>query len=135
INSWFNKVHPDDRARVMKGINSAINAGKDQWSDEYRIAKQDGTYAYISNRAYIMHNEYGIPNRVLGSFIDLSDLKATQVELESTNEHLLRVNEDLDMFVYTASHDLKAPMANIEGLLLLLEEQIDASEPIPGEPT
>lgn len=47
----------------------------------------------------------------------------------------MRVNEDLDTFVYTASHDLKAPMANIEGLLLLLEEQVEASEPLPGEPT
>ncbi len=135
VKGWFDKIHPDDREEVVKGINKAINMGKDQWSGEYRLEKADGTYSYVSNRAYIMHNEYQIPYRVLGSFIDLTDLKATQEKLQLTNEHLLRVIEDLDTFVYTASHDLKSPISNIEGLMLLLEEQIEAADPLPGEPT
>ncbi|WP_242929212.1 chemotaxis protein CheB [Pontibacter vulgaris] len=134
-NGWFEKIHPEDRDEVVKSINKAINYGNDQWFSEYRVLKADGTYAYVSNRAYIMHNEYQIPYRVLGSFIDLTDLKSTQEKLQHTNEHLLRVIEDLDTFVYTASHDLKSPMANIEGLVLLLEEQIEAAGKIPGEPT
>jgi signal transduction histidine kinase len=42
------------------------------------------------------------------------------------NEQLTRTNTDLDNFIYTASHDLKAPIANIEGLLLLLRKQLPA---------
>lgn len=45
-------------------------------------------------------------------------------ELEKTNEELKRVNNDLDSFVYAASHDLKAPVSNIEGLLTTLQESI-----------
>lgn len=37
-------------------------------------------------------------------------------ELERMNAHLTRLNADLDTFVYTASHDLKSPILNIEGL-------------------
>jgi signal transduction histidine kinase len=44
--------------------------------------------------------------------------------LSATNEQLRRTNVDLDNFIYTASHDLKAPIANIEGLLLLLNQQL-----------
>jgi two-component system CheB/CheR fusion protein len=135
VNGWFNRIHPDDREEAVKGINKAINFGKDQWAGEYRLEKGDGSYAYVSNRAYILHNEYQMPYRVLGSFIDLTDLKFTQEKLQQTNEHLLRVIEDLDTFVYTASHDLKSPIGNIEGLMLLLEEQIGSAGPIPGEPT
>ncbi|KAA5540815.1 chemotaxis protein CheB [Adhaeribacter rhizoryzae] len=135
IDGWFNKVHPEDKDSIKKGINQAINRGKDQWMDEYRIMKADGTYAYVFNRAYILHNEYKIPYRVLGSFIDLTDLKQAQQKLQNTNEHLVRVIEDLDMFVYTASHDLKSPMANVEGLVLLLEEEINSSEEITEEST
>ncbi len=47
-------------------------------------------------------------------------------DLRTTNEQLRRTNVDLDNFIYTASHDLKAPIANIEGLLLLLREQLPA---------
>lgn len=42
-------------------------------------------------------------------------------ELEKVNANLKRVNTDLDTFVYTASHDLKSPILNIEGLVHLLE--------------
>ncbi|UOQ97277.1 PAS domain-containing protein [Hymenobacter sp. 5317J-9] len=47
-------------------------------------------------------------------------------ELRDTNDRLSHANVDLDTFVYTASHDLRAPIANIEGLLLALEEQLPA---------
>lgn len=45
-------------------------------------------------------------------------------ELRDTNDRLNHTNVDLDTFVYTASHDLRAPIANIEGLLLALAEQL-----------
>jgi signal transduction histidine kinase len=44
--------------------------------------------------------------------------------LDQTNKELDRTNKDLDTFVYTASHDLKAPILNIEGLLRALEKQL-----------
>ena len=51
-------------------------------------------------------------------------------ELRDTNNRLSHINVDLDTFVYTASHDLKVPIANIEGLLLALDEQL----PAPRDP-
>lgn len=46
-------------------------------------------------------------------------------QLELREEELVRINKDLDNFVYTASHDLKAPISNIEGLLNNLKELLD----------
>lgn len=45
-------------------------------------------------------------------------------ELNLKNEQLLRINNDLDNFVYTASHDLKSPIANLEGLSTMLHENL-----------
>jgi PAS domain S-box-containing protein len=50
------------------------------------------------------------------------ELLATNEELHESNTRLTRTNADLDNFIYTASHDLKQPISNIEGLLRLLEE-------------
>lgn len=47
-------------------------------------------------------------------------------ELQNMNLELKKVNLDLDNFVYSASHDLKAPVSNIEGLLEALREILDA---------
>ena len=44
--------------------------------------------------------------------------------LHATNQQLQRVNVDLDNFIYTASHDLKVPITNIEGLLHMLQAQL-----------
>jgi PAS domain S-box-containing protein len=54
------------------------------------------------------------------------EMRVANEELRDTNNRLSHTNVDLDTFVYIASHDLKAPIANIEGLLLALEEQLPA---------
>ncbi|WP_114777693.1 CHASE domain-containing protein [Botryobacter ruber] len=46
----------------------------------------------------------------------------TNEKLSQKNDELLRINDDLDSFVYTASHDLKSPIANMEGLVTLLRD-------------
>ena len=53
------------------------------------------------------------------------ELLHKNTELEVTNSELKKVNNDLDNFVYTASHDLKAPMSNIEGLMTALTEMVN----------
>ncbi|MDB5234888.1 MAG: sensor histidine kinase, partial [Hymenobacter sp.] len=55
------------------------------------------------------------------------ELLASNEELGDKNQQLTRVNVDLDNFIYTASHDLKAPISNIEGLLYLLREELPAN--------
>lgn len=53
------------------------------------------------------------------------ELQASNEGLEEINIQLMRTNTDLDTFVYTASHDLKVPIANIEGLLDALTRDLD----------
>lgn len=48
-------------------------------------------------------------------------LKAEQ-QIKKTNAELTKINRDLDNFIYTASHDLRAPISNIEGLINALKD-------------
>lgn len=64
---------------------------------------------------------------VVGFFVlveDISGLKDIQLELEEKNHELERVNADLENFIYTASHDLKSPISNMEGLISLLKNSV-----------
>jgi two-component system sensor histidine kinase/response regulator len=45
-------------------------------------------------------------------------------DLLRSNEKLIKINADLDSFVYTASHDLKMPVSNMEGLLKMLNSRL-----------
>lgn len=55
-------------------------------------------------------------------------LKQEQEKLKDNNHELTKINIDLDNFIYTASHDLKAPIINIEGLLQLLNTELKDCE-------
>lgn len=122
VESWFSRIHLEDKDRVIKGIQEVITKGKKQWTGEYRLQKADGSYASILDRAYVLHYEDQMPYRMIGSMVDLTHLKKVQTELENTNRTLIKINTDLDNFVYTASHDLKAPISNIEGLMDVLQD-------------
>ncbi len=125
VESWFNRIHPDDREQVVEDIYQFINQGKEKWSYEYRFQTAEGSYAFVYNRAYALKDENGIPYRILGSLVDLTDLKKAQDELRKSNDNLVKINTDLDNFVYTASHDLKSPIANLEGLTDLLRQNME----------
>ncbi len=53
-------------------------------------------------------------NGAIITFNDVSALKQAQTELDSKNKSLIRINKDLDHFIHAASHDLLAPLGNIE---------------------
>ncbi|GAL86515.1 hypothetical protein MYP_3745 [Sporocytophaga myxococcoides] len=54
--------------------------------------------------------------------IDLTERIENEKKLEKQNSELIRINNDLDSFIYTASHDLKAPIINIEALVDIIFE-------------
>ncbi|MHA6249942.1 PAS domain S-box protein [Pontibacter sp. CAU 1760] len=57
---------------------------------------------------------------------DITERKMADEALKASNKELQEINNDLDNFIYTASHDLKAPISNIEGLLALLSHDMKA---------
>ncbi|RPD45709.1 PAS domain S-box protein [Hymenobacter sediminis] len=67
--------------------------------------------------------------------LDITERKQATSQLQAFNEQLQRANTDLDNFIYTASHDLRAPIANIEGLLLALQRELPATAYVDQVPT
>jgi len=63
------------------------------------------------------------------SFHDITELKKLLGELDTSNKSLLRINDDLNNFVFGASHDLSAPIHNIESVIDILSEKIDSGNP------
>ncbi|EMR03269.1 PAS domain-containing sensor histidine kinase [Cesiribacter andamanensis] len=61
------------------------------------------------------------------------ELATANEDLLRTNQQLTRTNSDLDNFIYAASHDLKAPISNIEGLLRLMERSLTKEGPLSAQ--
>jgi PAS domain S-box-containing protein len=72
------RIHPDDRERVLAGIERAVLGVESSWGDEYRFMRGDGTYATVLDRAHVVRNGRCEPIRVVGWITDISELKAAE---------------------------------------------------------
>ncbi|MET4080715.1 two-component system CheB/CheR fusion protein [Pedobacter sp. UYP30] len=88
----------------------------------------DGKIYQVMTMPYIKKNSIKADGAIV-SFYDISELKQLLKELNISNESFRRINEDLNNFVYGASHDLNAPLFNIESLMGILNMKIDLSNP------
>ncbi|MDZ7650651.1 MAG: HAMP domain-containing sensor histidine kinase [Cytophagales bacterium] len=55
-------------------------------------------------------------------------LREKENEIKLQNEKLLKTNKELDRFVYSASHDLRAPLSSIAGLITISEATQEVPE-------
>jgi PAS domain S-box-containing protein len=91
--AWhLERIHPDDRERVLNGVERAILGVEDTWSDEYRFLRGDDSYATVLDRAHVVRNGRGEPVRVVGSILDITERKAS----EDAHRFLARASADLE---------------------------------------
>ncbi len=76
-----------------------------------------------------MQLEERVKKRTRDLELSVQEQKKSALELQAKNEQLEKINADLDNFIYTASHDLKAPITNIEGLVNLISRLEDKNDP------
>jgi PAS domain S-box-containing protein len=86
--AWINRLHPDDKDRIVSSVNSAIRNHQQFWSGEYRFRRADASYAYVYDRGYIQFDESGAPARMTGSLMDITDSKQAEKELRQREEQL-----------------------------------------------
>ncbi|GAA3941492.1 PAS domain-containing sensor histidine kinase [Hymenobacter algoricola] len=149
---WVNALHPDDAASASQSFLDA-NARQLPFHCLYRLRRRDGVYRWATDSGLPRFAPDGSFAGIVGTVIDIHEQKLAEqalqrltrklrnarddaqglnAELQTTNQQLTRSNVDLDNFIYTASHDLKAPITNIEGLLHVLQHELAAAGPEPA---
>lgn len=63
---------------------------------------------------------------IMSTIIDISARKRAAAEIRAKNEDLSRLTEELSQFAYSASHDLRAPLSTIGGLLRFVESDLSS---------
>ncbi|MEJ1237232.1 chemotaxis protein CheB [Chryseolinea sp. T2] len=102
---WLNMVHPDERDEVDDNILHALNAGVTQWTGEYRFKHASGSYHNVLDRGYVMHDQYGTPYRMLGSILDISEIKKAEMEIANNVAQRKFLAESMPLIVWTAAAD------------------------------
>lgn len=104
--------------------------GEQEWFDWTFVFKNGKWYASGRNITDKKNAE-----KALAQAYDELEEKVNQrtKDLVQANRQLIKANKDLDQFVYTASHDLKLPIANLEGLHIALSGELqEKGEEVSG---
>lgn len=119
VSFWQAYIHPEDKPRILLSIQEVLKSDELGWAGQYRYLKANGEFAYVSDRSVIIRAEDGKPVRMIGAMQDITKQKHAENLLKQQNEELLKINQELDSFVYSASHELRSPLTAIMGLIIL----------------
>ncbi len=87
------RIHADDRPRVVASLRAAVDGTDIYWQDEFRLEKDDGSYAAILDRAMIIRDASGKAVRIVGGMTDISDRIEAASRLREQAELLDRASD------------------------------------------
>jgi len=84
--AWCSRVHPEDRERIVGGLNAFFAGSGVTWAGAYRLRRKDGSYADVFGRAYALRDDNGKAVRTIGGMMDQTAIVATRAALAESEE-------------------------------------------------
>lgn len=123
------KLNADDRKKILLEI-SNISEKLTVNERNFSSTLGEGTHVF---KNYLIYTNIFFILLIISSVsiyyhITLKRIIRSNKEIEIKNENLLVVNKELDKFVYSASHDLRAPITSLKGLVELAKDEENIEE-------
>jgi PAS domain S-box-containing protein len=121
VEKFLSFIEPNDAVRISKSIEENLKNNQ-SYQYELRIHTKSGAYKWFLDSGVSKQDEEGNASVVIGSIIDIDERKNAEAQVAEKNVQLAKTNEELDRFVYSASHDMRAPLSSLLGLIHLSEK-------------
>lgn len=123
--SWEKYVHPEDRARVVRELESAI-ANKVNLETSYRILRH-GEIRYLKSSASVSFTEDNQPLRLIGLVWDITSKKLAQRKLEEERTKAIASAKmaSLGEMASSIAHEINNPLTIILNRASHLRENIE----------
>ena len=111
----------ESRAAKVKEVFKTLNK-KERFSYETSYVRKDGSLAWLDVKWVGFEGEQFENNGLIITLNDITAKKNAAIEHERITADLVRKNNDLEQFTIIVSHNLRVPVANIQGLCNLLQD-------------
>jgi|GEM_PF-1304138 PAS domain S-box len=140
---WEEFIHPDDREETRRRWEHALASGE-SYQAEHRLRDASGNYHWFLSLAIARRDQEGRVLQWVGTATNIDALRHAYLELAEARAELRRhadrlesevrartarlreVNEELEAFTYSASHDLRVPLHHIHGFAQAILEDREA---------
>ena len=92
---FISAIHPDDRERVRTKISQSLEK-REALNLEYRIVRPDGSLRWISSRGNPSFDGSGLPERLMGVAIDVTERKLMEADLRERLNEIERLKRQLE---------------------------------------
>ncbi|MDJ1491370.1 ATP-binding protein [Cytophagaceae bacterium DM2B3-1] len=123
--SYLDYGNPQNREMEAEALDKAF-AGQTIQKD--MLVMMGNVPTWMSLNFVPVVNQRGEIHNVAFSVLDISERKNYEKNLSETNAILTKLNHELDHFIYRSSHDMRAPLASVLGLVELFQSEEDESE-------
>lgn len=103
-NLFFSLVHPDDLSRLKDIYEKLLKTG-DQITTEFRIIHPEKGERFIRSYAEGIKNRKGRIIKILGASQDVTDIKAAVRSLQSGEQRIHQIIDDLPIVLYSVDTD------------------------------
>ncbi len=113
--TFLRGLHPDDRDRVHKIVGGVLSPQSEGRVDtEYRtIGIEDGLERWIAAKGLVVFDAQGAAKRFIGTVLDITPQKQSELELERTKQAAEDANRAKDQFLAMLSHELRTPLTPV----------------------
>jgi PAS domain S-box-containing protein len=70
---WIDRIHPDDRNKVLTSIARVIDSDARMWEEKYRFQHRDGHFVHVEHRSFVVRNDEGRALQMVGGLTDISE--------------------------------------------------------------
>ncbi|MFL6373485.1 MAG: PAS domain S-box protein [Pyrinomonadaceae bacterium] len=103
---WTLHLHPEDRERVRQNLVDTIVSRTNNYRDEFRILRRDGTILWIESNASITRDNGGRATRVFGVNIDITDRRLAEERIRASAQQLRLVTDAMPALIsYVDRHE------------------------------
>jgi two-component system sensor kinase FixL len=124
---WEDRIHPEDRNRVTRSLDAAVEGKQTHWTESYRFLKADGEYADVFDQGFIIRDEAERAVRAVGAMADITQLRRAEAEIRRMQAELIHVSRlsAMGTMASTLAHELNQPLTAVSSYIRGSRRRLD----------
>jgi PAS domain S-box-containing protein len=87
--AWEALVHPDDREETVRAVERVLRNEDRGFEGQWRVIWSDGSVHWLLGRAWVMRDQAGAPERLIGVNVDISERKRVEDAFHESQKQLV----------------------------------------------